>query len=143
MSEFTTIEINGVKLEVDLRTARRIDAFKVGDRVKVLIKEYSEHKPYHGVIIGFDAFKEMPTITVAYLKKDYNGSQICFTYINKNSKDVELIADVNDKTELMYNRSDVIRQLDSAIEEANLKVKDLMNKKDLFLKTYSKHFEIE
>jgi len=31
------IEINGVKLEVDLSTAKRIDEFRVGDTVKVLI----------------------------------------------------------------------------------------------------------
>ena len=33
----TQIEINGVKLEVDLRNATRIDEFKVGDNVKVKI----------------------------------------------------------------------------------------------------------
>ena len=31
------IEINGVKLEVDLSTAKRIDEFRVGDTVKVFI----------------------------------------------------------------------------------------------------------
>ena len=31
-----TIEVNGVTLEVDMRYAKRIDQFKVGDTVKVL-----------------------------------------------------------------------------------------------------------
>jgi len=30
--DFQTIEVNGIKLEIDMRTARRIDTFKVGDR---------------------------------------------------------------------------------------------------------------
>ena len=37
-----TIEINGVKLEIDLRTAKRVDTFKIGDNVKVLKKEYGD-----------------------------------------------------------------------------------------------------
>ena len=36
------IEINGIKLEVDLTTAKRIDEFKVGDNVKVLRKSYND-----------------------------------------------------------------------------------------------------
>ena len=55
-----TIEINGIKLEVDLRTAKRIDQFKVGDNVKVLKKNGGN---FQGVpvtdiagelILGFD-----------------------------------------------------------------------------------------
>ena len=37
----TMVEIDGVKMEVDLRTARRIDTFAVGDNVKVLCKDYN------------------------------------------------------------------------------------------------------
>ena len=32
------IEINGIKVEVDLRTAKQINQYKVGDNVKLLIK---------------------------------------------------------------------------------------------------------
>ena len=40
MSELTTVEINGVKMDVDLRTAKRVDTMKVGTRVKVLTRSY-------------------------------------------------------------------------------------------------------
>lgn len=50
----TIIEVNGVKLEVDLRTARRIDEIRIGDRVKVLIKGYSDYKVHAGTVIGFE-----------------------------------------------------------------------------------------
>ena len=36
MEEKRIVEIDGVKIEVDLRTAKRIDTFAVGDNVKVL-----------------------------------------------------------------------------------------------------------
>ena len=32
------VEIGGVKIEVDLRTAKRVDSYRVGDPVKVLTK---------------------------------------------------------------------------------------------------------
>jgi hypothetical protein len=53
MSEETkrVIEINGVKMEVDMRYAKRVDELRIGSRVKVLIKEYSSYKIYLGVSI--------------------------------------------------------------------------------------------
>lgn len=58
----TIVEINGIKLEVDLRTAKRVEEYKVGDMVKVLKKEYGDsYKSYAGMIVGFDAFVALPT----------------------------------------------------------------------------------
>ena len=64
-----TVEINGVKFEVDMDTAKRIDTFKVGDNVLLLDKRYNSSEIYTGVILGFYNFKELPTIQVAYFKK--------------------------------------------------------------------------
>lgn len=41
MEERRIVEINGVKIEVDMRTAKRVDSFRVGDNVKVLDKDYN------------------------------------------------------------------------------------------------------
>ena len=52
------IEINGIKLEVDLSTAKRIDEFRVGDNVKVLRKGYNDNfEVLAGVIVEFVNFK--------------------------------------------------------------------------------------
>lgn len=50
------IEINGIKLEVDLRSARRIDEFKVGDTVKVLDRRNDKNEMRTGVITDFANF---------------------------------------------------------------------------------------
>lgn len=43
MEEYKKIvEINGIKMEVDMRHAKTIDTYKIGDRVKVLVKQYSD-----------------------------------------------------------------------------------------------------
>ena len=48
------IEINGVKLEVDMSTAKKIDEYRVGDNVKVLKKDYSgNYDVLAGVIVEF------------------------------------------------------------------------------------------
>ena len=52
------IEVNGVKMEIDLRNAKVVENYKVGDYVKVLIKEYNSYKSYIGNIIGFDNFEK-------------------------------------------------------------------------------------
>lgn len=63
------IEINGIKLEVDMRSARRIDEFKVGDSVKVLDSRDDKNVMRSGVITDFANFKELPTIMVAVYKE--------------------------------------------------------------------------
>ena len=84
MSEKRIVEIDGVKIEVDLRTAKRIDTFSVGDNVKVLCKKYNddyEVKP--GIITDFANFKEKPTIVVAVFNEGSwsNSPSIDFIYI--------------------------------------------------------------
>ena len=58
--QFHEIEINGVKLQVDLRHARRLEEIRVGSRVKVLTKDYNGHKVSHGVVIGFTLLENVP-----------------------------------------------------------------------------------
>ena len=57
-TETQVIEINGVKLEVDMRYAKRVDLLRIGSRVKVLVKTYSEYKIYPGVKIGRESCRE-------------------------------------------------------------------------------------
>ena len=88
-----TIEINGVKLEIDLRTAKRVDTFKIGDNVKVLKKEYGDGwNTYSGVIIDFVAFKERPAIVIAIFKEEYNSVDIEYETITQDSKDIAFVS---------------------------------------------------
>lgn len=88
MSEKTIVEVNGVKLEVDLRYARRIDELRIGDRVKVLHKQgYGNDLTVSpGIIVGFEPFKELPTIVVAYVNQDWNRADVKFLHYNAKSE---------------------------------------------------------
>lgn len=131
------IEINGVKLEVDLSTARRIDEFKIGDPVKVLVKEYSGDKVYPGIIIEFANFKNNPTIIIAYLEMNYSSAQIKYIYYNANS--TESIAST-DFTELPYEKGTVIDYMDREIYKKEQELMDLKNKKSFFINHFDKYF---
>jgi hypothetical protein len=139
--EFTTVEINVVRLEVDLRTARRVENYRIGDRVKVLVKEYSSYKPTPGVIVAFDMFEKMPTITVAYLDISYSGADIKFAYISGGDTDKEQpeIAPYND--DIKVDKANVIASLDKEIYKKQTEIEDLEAKKNYFEKNFQKYFE--
>lgn len=136
MNDKHVIEINGVKMEVDLRHARRIDTMRVGDRVKVLTKLYGgEYKIHAGTIIGFEPFKELPTIVVAYLDVSYAEATVKFLYFNAASKDVEIVVAVDDDT-LDVNKAGVLAHMDRAIQRKQDEVEDLKLKRAFFLANF-------
>ncbi|MCL2234317.1 MAG: hypothetical protein FWC02_01400 [Firmicutes bacterium] len=134
-----TIEVNGVKVEIDLRTARKIDTFKVGDNVKILRKDYDTHKVYSGVIVDFVAFKENPAIVVAYFSDSYAGVEIKFETITQDSNHIEIAACL--PHELTINKNRVVDKFNIAIEQKKREADELQQKKDYFIKNFSKFFE--
>ena len=141
MEEKTIIEINGIKLEVDLRNAKRIDTFHVGDTVKILIKEYNSYVPHLGVIVGFDEFEKHPTIIVAYLKIDYNSADIKFAYIHSESEDAEM-CQIN-TWDIPYTKQHVLDKIEKEIVKGQEKIRDMETKKQVFIDMFGKCFEQE
>lgn len=139
MEEKRIIEINGVKMEIDLRQAKVVDNFKVGDTVKVLIKGYSDYKSHVGMIVGFDEFKNLPTIIIAYLAIEYSDTAIKFVYLNNESKDIE-ICPIND-WDVPYSKQQIIDKLDKEIIKKEEELREIKSKKELFLSMFGKYFE--
>ena len=135
------IEINGIKFEVDMQTAKRVDEFKVGDNIKVLRKDYSSHKIENGVIVDFVNFKELPTIQIAVFETSFSGSVIKFLNINEQTEDIEIMP--TNPHEMTMEKNKVIDSLDREITKLENEKLDLVAKKDWFLKYYGKHFEGE
>ena len=134
------IEIDGIKVEVDLRTAKKVDVYKIGDNVKVLKKTYNnEHSVYSGVIVDFVAFKELPAIVVAYFEQDYNGVNIRFETITKESQGIEIAPCL--PHEMKINKARVIDKFNIAIASKQREVDELVQKRDYFVENFSKFFE--
>lgn len=137
------IEINGIKMELDLRTASvsEVETFSVGDLVKVLIKEYSDsYKSYAGVIVGFDNFTAQPTISVLYVKQDYSSTELKMEYINSFNKDAQIVKASQD--DIQFSKDTVLRHLDKRIQDAEMTKTVVEQQKDLFLKYFNKPIEL-
>ena len=136
------IEINGIKVEVDLRTCKRIDTFKIGDNVKVLKKQYGEeYKVYSGVIVDFVNFKERPSLVVAYFENSYSGVNIKFETITKDSKDIEIAPCL--PHEMKLNKDRVVDKFDIEIAAKEREADELRQKKQYFIDNFEKLFEEE
>lgn len=133
------VEINGVKVEVDLRTAKRVDSFKVGDAVKILIKQYSTYESRFGMIIAFDEFKALPTIVVASIKPGSYSSPLEFHYINEKTEGLEIC--IHDEKDIGYERANILDAFDSQMNKLKNDLKDLEIKKAYFIKMFGRYFE--
>ena len=129
------IEINGIKLEVDMSTAKRIDEFKVGDNIKVL-KDAKDVMA--GVIVDFVNFKELPTIQIAVFKQDYWGTQIEFINYNSHTEGIEIMP--CSEHELRLEKCRVIDKFNLEIEKKQSEVDELIQKRDWFVEHFAKYF---
>lgn len=136
----TIIEINGIKLEVDLRTAKRIDQLSIGSRVKCLVKGYgNEFSTCAGVIVGFEPFPTKPSVIVAYLTTDYSTASLVFKTFNADTKDFEVVADL-DNNALEVDRATVLQKFDREIAKMQIELEEVQARKDFFIKHFGRYF---
>jgi len=134
------IEINGIKMEVDLREAAKIESYKIGDQIKVLKKEYGDqYKSFYGVVVGFDDFKQLPTILIAYVDAGYGEAAIKMVYLNNKSEDVEICPAENG--DIFIDRNDVLDKLDREVDKKEMEIVDLKQKRKYFLERFGKYFD--
>jgi len=137
----TVIEINGVKLEVDLTTAKKIENYKIGDNVRVLIPQYEDKfKVCPGVIVSFDNFIQLPTISVAYLDVSYSSVDIKFAYINSKSDDRIEIAPAYAMEDLRFGKAEVLDKINKEIDRKQEEIKDLQRKISYFESCFNQYF---
>ena len=129
------VEIAGVKLDLDMRTATRIETLRVGDRVKVLEKSYSEWKANPGVVVGFEPFKSLPTIIVAVARVTYSSVDLGFVYINAKSENVEIVKSIDDDAgDLAKNK--VEAYFIDQIAKKRAEIEELERRREFFLREF-------
>jgi len=143
MSKTTKIiEINGVKFEVDARTAtlRQVQTIRIGARVKVLKKKYTDQfEVHHGVVVGFEPFEKTPTVIIAYIESQYASSpDIKFLYYTAKSEEQVIISDENDRESLQA--SNITAQIDKQIQQKRNEIQDLEDRKAYFLKNFQSYW---
>lgn len=140
-TEKTVIEINGVKMEVDLRQARRIENIGVGTRIKVLRKKYGDsYEVLHGIVIGFEPFKELPTIIVAAATFDYSEAKVEFIYYNAKTEGVEIVVASDDDLAAL-DKTDFVSKVDREITKKEGEIAELIARKSYFLAKFKCYWE--
>lgn len=141
MSEMTIIEINGVKMEVDLRRAKIIhENLQIGSKVKVLDKSgYGGPTVHAGVIVGFDPFPTLPTINVAYVTGSFGSSDIKFAGINaKSGEKWELVPSQDD--DLPIDRQTLLEAFEREIQKHQREIDAINEKRDYFNRMFGAYF---
>ena len=141
MEEYKKIvEINGTKMEVDMRHAKTIDTYKIGDRVKVLVKQYSDtYNTHYGVVVDFNEFQALPTIVVAYISAGYSEFDVKAVNINSQTKDSAQLAPMVD-LEIPISRVDLEEIICRQIASKERELKALQEKQEYVLRVFDKHF---
>lgn len=134
------IEINGIKMEVDMRYAKVVENYKIGDNVKVLIKKYSDNYETHpGVIVAFDQFEKLPTITICYVEIGYSSAEVKFISFNSSTKDVEIVHMA--EHEKLIDKSKALDYLNRVVAAIEGELLELQRKRSYFLEKFNQHFE--
>ena len=133
------IEINGIKMEVDLREATALETYKCGDMVKILVPEYGDtFKAHAGVIIGFDNFKAHPAIVVAYLHATYGEAEIKIAYIHDGGKHEITHASPGD---VPFSKEQIDTLLDGLVGKKQKELDEAIGRKQQFEAWFGKYFE--
>lgn len=133
------IEIRGVKFDVDMREAITVESLKVGDRVSVLEKKYGDNFACHsGVVVGFEPFKTLPTIILAYIESGYAGGEVKVVAFNDKTEGFEMVKSVDD---VLFDKEDAIRALDKKIAAAELVVTQAREAKRYFLEHFGAYWK--
>jgi hypothetical protein len=139
-SEKRIIEINGIKMEVDLRSAKRIDTFKVGDPVKVLDMNYQNGSIKAGVIVGFAEFSQKAAIEIMVLDESYSGIDFKFITVSSETDSKYEIVHYNNY-EKIFTKSNVIDNFNREIEKKKIEIEELERKREYYIKDFEKAFE--
>ena len=134
MENKKVIEINGVKMEVDLRKAKTVSEYKVGDSIKVLMKDYSGYNVHHGTIIGFTEFENLPTIEILYVKDNYSSADVSFLAFNDKTTDIE-IAPCHEY-ELKFSSGELLGKIDRQIVQKEEEIRNLKSRREAFLRYF-------
>jgi hypothetical protein len=135
------VEIDGVKLEIDLRTAKVIDHYRIGDPVRVLHPGTGYGTGIKaGVIVGFCEFEKNPAIEILELDAEYSGANFKLVTIVSGQDNPVQIAPYNRYSGL-FSQTDIVTRFDREIQKKELELADLKLKKEYFISDFMKAFQ--
>jgi hypothetical protein len=132
--------VGAVTVAASREAAIRAEVLKIGDPVRVLVKaSYGDPKVHTGVIVGFEPFKELPTVIVAYVETDWSKSELKILAYSDKTTDVELIA-APPNVNIDIERSRVLDYFNSEERKKLAELDELKAKRAYFDRYFGKFF---
>lgn len=139
MNEVANIQnfaVGAITLAASRDAAVRAEVLRVGDAVRVMSKpSYGSPKVSTGVIVGFEPFKELPTVIVAYIECDYSKAEMKMLYFNDKATEFEILPAAPD-TNIEIEKSRVLDWFDSEEQKALASVDEVRAKRRYFDKYF-------
>jgi hypothetical protein len=132
IEDITQFVVGAVTIAASRQAAIRAEILKVGDPVRVLTKpSYGDPKVSTGVIVGFEPFKEQPTVVVAYIESEYGKAELKILAYSEKTKDVEILA-APEGINMMVERARVLEYFDQEERKKLAELAELKAKRAYF-----------
>jgi len=135
------VEIDGLKLEVDLRTAKVVNNYKIGDAVRVLEPNSSYDRIKAGIIVGFCEFEKNPAIEILVLSDDYSGVNFKILTLISGADNKGLQICPFDRYQGLFSQTDIVTRFDREIQKKEIELAELKLKKEYFINDFAKAFD--
>lgn len=128
--------VGAITVAASREAAIRAEVLKVGDPVRVLVKaSYGDPKVHTGVIVGFEPFKESPTVIVAYIESEWNKAELKILAYGPKTEGVEILA-APEGVNIMIERSRVLEYFDAEEKKKLAEIDELKAKRSYFEKYF-------
>ena len=136
-----TITVGEMKVSISRDQAQTTNTYRIGDRVKILVKDYSDYSVYYGIIAAFDNFKNLPSITVCYIENKYGKGEMKFCAINKQMGDKFEIVPCLESDKIDIDQGDIVERMQAEIDKKQAEIEDIHRKINYFNKMFRKWFD--
>ena len=136
-----TVTIGEMKVAISANKAQTIHTYTVGDRVKVLVKDYSDYSVYYGVICAFDNFKNLPSITVCYIENKFGKGEMKFASINSQTAEKIEMVPCTHEDKIDVEKGDILERMQAEKDKKQSEIDDIDRKMRYFDKMFGTWFE--
>lgn len=134
-----TIELNEAMVKIGLKKEEAINNYKVGNYVKLLIKDIFDFESYPGRIVGIYYSNDEPIIVVAYLKQPFDRFNISYIEICPSSEDTK-IEPLND-WDFPIERLSMLKRFKIEILSKEQEVTEMKSNVKRFEQIFDEYFE--
>lgn len=126
------ITVQGYEMELDLTKTRVFHKYRIGDSISVSVKRFSgELNSYSGIITGFNHFKNLPAIRIAYFETGPSEYKVVFRDINSETTDIEICPTT--PGEFRYNARTLLGGMEREVKNMEAKTDELKRTLNSFM----------